>query len=129
VNANTVAFGVYNPQSPAGTDSTGTIRVICHGAKGTKVAYTIQLGPGEHGTLAARAMRRGSDLLRYNLYRDAARTQVWGDGTAGSLQVGDAYVLTIPAENRAYTVYGRIFSGQGVRVGAYHDRIVVTLNF
>jgi spore coat protein U-like protein len=29
-------------------------------------------------------MSKGAEVLAYNLYRNAARTNIWGDGTGGT---------------------------------------------
>lgn len=74
-------------------------------------------------------MRSGSNTLGYNLYTDATRSTIWGDGNAGTFTIADAYVLTAITITRNYPVYGRIFPGQNVRVGSYADSITVTVNY
>ena len=48
--------------------------------------------------------------LAYNLYREASRSIIWGDGTGGSA-VGSGTGAT-------HTVYGRIPSRQNVYAGS-----------
>jgi spore coat protein U-like protein len=71
---------------------------------------------------AARGQRDGGDgALRYQLYQDAGRSQVWGDQ-------GDA--LTIPSTDDGETsvdVFGVIPAGQEAPPGTYRDTVVITL--
>src|SRR5215469_6057542 len=79
-----LAFGNYDPNSPTPLKVSGGSIVV-----GCTSGYTIQhmsLGMGQNSTtFAGRRMLQsgGSAYLSYNVYLDAAYTQVWGDGTAG----------------------------------------------
>lgn len=120
INAtNLVAFGAYNISNATANDSVGNITYTC-----TTFAL-VTLGTGASGTFTARTMTAGGpDLLSYNLYNDAARTQIFGDwsgGTAGVF-VGAGTNATIP-------VYGRIPALQPVGPGSYSDSVVVTFIF
>jgi len=121
VGPTAVNFGNYDPSSPVPTDSTGTLSFSC---KGGNPAVYVALSGG-NGALAfnPRQMALGAtDTLNYNLYLDAGRTQIWGDGTSYP-QDG------IDKKNTPYTVYARIFAGQWVAAGVYTDTIIVTLNY
>jgi spore coat protein U-like protein len=74
-------------------------------------------------------MSRGSELLRYNVYQDSARTRVWGDNSESTVTLVDRYVLTSSQIQRSYPVYARILPRQNVRTGTYLDSLVVTLHF
>jgi spore coat protein U-like protein len=117
-SAQGVAFGAYNPLSGAAVDGVGNVAVSCDVA----TAYTVALSPGS-GSYAARTMTSGAHRLGYNLYVDATRAVVWGDGTAGS--------AAVPGLGTAanHTVYGRIPGIQNVDVGSYTDTITITLTF
>ena len=69
-------------------------------------------------------MRSGTNQLNYNLYTDAARTVVWGNGS------GTSSIQTV-ARNRTTTlnVYGQIPAGQDAVVGNYTDTILATVTF
>ena len=130
VQASAVEFGVYDPFSPAHTDSVGTITVTCGGLAGSGIAYTIRIGTGGSGVYGPRTMRDGvAWQLSYNLYTDAARTLVWGDGTGASRVVADGYAIQGRGVTRSYPVYGRIPSRQNVAPGRYVDSLVVTLEY
>jgi spore coat protein U-like protein len=113
-----VAFGNYDTISGQSVNSAGSITVSCNVID----SYSISLSPGQ-GTLLVRQMRTGGYGLNYNLYTDALRTMIWGDGTSGTVIVSDTAIGGI------YTVYGRIPANQNLPAGTYTDSITVTLNF
>ncbi|MDR7993823.1 spore coat U domain-containing protein [Thermosynechococcus sp. TG252] len=81
---------------------------------------------GNAGRFTPRQMTSGRERLDYNLYIDAARTQIWGDGTGGSS------LRTLVPVNHAPTtleIFGRIPTRQFVPAGIYSNTIVVTLEY
>lgn len=126
VSATGVAFGAYNPQINASSDSVGTVTMTCSAADSGQSTYSIALGAGSSGTMTARTLRNGGALLRYNLYQDVGRTVVWGDDSGG----GASLVASFPAENQAqqhYPIYARIPPRQNVSAGIYQDVITITV--
>jgi spore coat protein U-like protein len=118
VSATPVTFGIYVPTSASPTDSTGTVTVDCAWSTG----YAVALSTGASGSYASRQMRHGGARLAYQLYADAARTTVWGNGSGGTIvEHGDC--------DHSFPVYGRIPARQLVTPGAYLDTIVVTVTF
>jgi spore coat protein U-like protein len=85
----------------------------------------ISLDGGLAGSFAARALTLGSERLLYNLYLDAARTVVWGDGTGGS-QAGPGVITRGALGTTTAYVFGRVFAGQDAVEGVYGDTIRVT---
>jgi spore coat protein U-like protein len=119
LSATAVTFGNYNPLSAVPLDAAGTISYDCP----PPTAPVITLSTGQSSSYTPRRMQ-GPGLLQYNLYLDAARTVIWGDGTGGSS------VLNGPSGIRTTVpIYGRIFPRQDVVAGAYFDVIIVTINF
>jgi spore coat protein U-like protein len=119
-----VDFGLYDVFNPGRTTATGSITFRCTGAGGTNL-MTMSFSTGS-GTFSNRTLISGANTLRYNLYLDAANTQIWGDGTSGT------FVFSIDPNSsgrRTVTVYGTIPAGQDVGVGSYTDTITVTMNF
>jgi spore coat protein U-like protein len=113
-----VSFGSYDVFSNQSLDSTGNIGVSCD----TATPYTLALSPGG-GTYAAREMANGAHRLNYNLYTDATRTGVWGDGAGGtSLVSGNG-------TSANHTIYGRVPAAQNAYVGGYSDTVTVTINY
>jgi spore coat protein U-like protein len=132
VSTVSVAFGVYNPLATAATTSAGSITVSCTSTNNgtTTVNIRAAYGTGSSGTYAARTMRSGSSVLSYNLYFDAAYTQVRGDGTGGTT-AGSATLSLGRNQTRSAsgTLYGRMPAGQDVAPGTYADAIVVTVTY
>ncbi|WP_083256859.1 Csu type fimbrial protein [Glaciecola punicea] len=125
ISATAVNFGNFSPLTLKFVESTGSITVNC-----TDVAvYSIALSSGS-GTYNQRSMISGSYSLDYNLYRDAAHQQVWGDNSSGG-----NYTVTIAnpvnGQNYIHTVYGRIplSTNRGKYAGAYSDTISVIVNY
>jgi len=118
-----VAFGSYDVFSASPLNSTGQISYRCTGT--TKATIQISLSRGISPTYSPRQLRHGADVLSYNLYRDAACTIIWGDGTAGT------QIYSAPrATGRIYvSIYGRVPAAQDAAVGPYSDTVVVTVNY
>ncbi len=120
-----VNFGTYDVFNSSPTKATGSITYQCKKVGGIQL-MVMDLSTGSSGTFTNRTLRTGSNVLNYNLYPDAANSQVWGDGT------GTTYQYSIdPVDQKVYTltVYGTIPAGQDVGVGSYTDTITVTMNF
>jgi spore coat protein U-like protein len=124
VSPSGVSFGSFSPLTLTSVDSTGSITVNCTDVS----SYTISLSTGS-GTYNQRSMVAGSYYLYYNLYRDAAFQQIWGDGNSGS----NAVSLNNPVngQNNLHTIYGRIpiSSQRAAHVGIYSDTIIATVSF
>jgi spore coat protein U domain-containing protein, fimbrial subunit CupE1/2/3/6 len=123
ISTTSVNFGSYNVFTGSDTDSTGTITIDCNGSAHDIV---VTLSRGASSSFSPRTMLRGSEALSYNLYRDAARTSVWGDGTSGT----SAYTNPNPPNSPLnVTIYGRVPSGQDVSAGVYSDTVSAVINF
>jgi spore coat protein U-like protein len=124
ISATSVNFGSYNVFTGSATDSTGTVTINCNGSAHNVV---VALSKGASATYNPRTMVKGSEVLSYNLFQDAARTSIWGDGTGGTATYTDAN----PANNTnvVLTVYGRVPAGQDVSAGAYSDTVSAVINF
>ena len=136
VSASGVAFGVYDPSIATPDDTTGSVVVTCTytGPGGVDTAnYTVTLSTGTSGSFAPRKLAAGASPLGYNLFRDAARTQVWGNASSGttiitgSLKVGPG--VGNQTRSATHVIYGRIPQLQDADMGDYSDLIQVTLTF
>ena len=125
VTATGVDFGVYDTINASPNDSTGNISYACSSGGGA-LSVTVTIDQGLSSTFD-RTMTNGTDRLNYNLYLDAGRTKIWGDGTRGTTALTDK----VPGNNVAITavVYGRIFARQEVGTGQYADGLIVTMVF
>lgn len=127
VVASGVAFGSYDPLANANSDGTGSVSVTCTGS--TEVSYSVAASAG-NGSFLARNQVSGSQVLKYNIFIDNARTMVWGDGSQGGNLISGNMTATSNGTTQTSTVYGRIFSGQQTaRVGSYNDTLTVTITY
>jgi spore coat protein U-like protein len=124
VSTTPVVFGTYNVFAASPVDTVGQVVYRCTGNNDYVV---IAITKGLSNAFSARQMGSGTERLAYNLFKDAARTQVWGDLTGGT---GVYYDLD-PPKNRdvSVPVYGRVPAGQDVSAGSYGDTVTVVVFF
>jgi spore coat protein U-like protein len=124
ISATSVNFGSYNVFTASATDSTGSVTISCNGSAHNVV---VSLSKGSSTTFNPRTMLKGTETLSYNLYRDAARTSIWGDGTGGT----STYTNANPSNNSdiIVTIFGRVPAGQDVTAGSYSDTVSAVINF
>ena len=122
VRASDLSFGNYHTNASSPLPGQTTVLLEC--TTGTDVEIGLDAGQGAGATVQERRMSSGTDTLRYGLYQDATRVQVWGD-TVG--------VDTVHAQGtgtpQAMTVYGQIPARQQVPAGSYSDIITVRMYF
>jgi spore coat protein U-like protein len=137
VATTSVTFGAYDPTSATPRDINGAVQVDCFL---DTVPVTIALDDGLNGTFANRKMVSGAFSMTYNLYTNASRSIVWGNGTAGTQTVtcttgvtngacAGSFVIFNLFSRTVYPVYGRIPTTQDVAVGTYSDTVQVTVTF
>jgi spore coat protein U-like protein len=123
-----VSFGLYQPLGPNQTnplDANGFISLNCTRGRVVRVNLGQGLFPAAGSTDGSplRQMGFGPNRLSYNLYTDAAHTDVWDNDPPGER----------PPTNNSFpwlfTVYGRIPAGQGPTPGTYSDTVVATVTF
>lgn len=117
ISTQSVAFGNYDPLSPTPLEGVGNVAIDCS----APASFTISLGPGT-AAVQQREMRSGPQAMHYNLYSDAGRMLVWGDGISGQ-SVSDT------TQRGNYTVYGRVPARQNLPSGTYTDSVVVTVTY
>lgn len=126
VTATDNVFGTYTPLQAAALTSTATISISCTGITGRNTV-TIDLSTGASGSYATRTLSAGTAKLNYNLYQDAANTEIWGNGTGGSTEASATIRKAIP--DATLTVYGSVAALQDPLPGSYGDTINVTVNY
>ena len=103
-------------------DADSDIRVLCT----TGTAYTVALdaGSGTGSTIQDRRMANATSTLKYQMYRDVARVQVWGDDpgtdTEGGAGTGNEQVLKI---------YGRVPVQAPPAPGNYISTVTATITY
>jgi spore coat protein U-like protein len=115
-----VSFGTY-VQGVGAVDTTGTINLNC----GSTVVYSVRLSGSSGAT--PRTMAQGANLLQYQLFRDAPRTQVWGETDGVNTVDG-----TGTGNSVALTVYGRLpdnGANQIAASGAYTSTVTITVAY
>ena len=124
ISATSVNFGSYNVFNGSDVDSTGTVTYRCNGSAHN---ITVGLTQGASATFNPRQMQKGAEVLNYNLFVDASRTSIWGDGTSGT----SVYTIGNPPNNTNVnlTVYGRVPAGQDVSAGSFSDTVTAVINF
>jgi len=128
VTASDVDFGSFDPLSGA-HDALGEIEVDCTGVVDVAPTISARLSAGQWGPISARKMRSGAgDLLDYNLYTNAARTIVWGDGTGGSSTVTiSGGLLAVQHWTVSRDIYARAAPALSTKPGAYSDTVLVRI--
>jgi len=118
-------FGTYSTFSGAPLEATGKINVTCS----TGLPFTVKLDRGETPGRSFNPREMGAagrkNSLKFNLYRDSARQEIWGDGT------GNTFVVTGIGTGRpvSLTIYGRLPARQNVPANRYFDEINVIVEY
>jgi len=106
----------------ANVDADADIRVLC--TSGTQYTVALDAGSGTGSTIQDRQMANGPNTLKYQMYRDVARVQVWGDNpgtdTEGGVGTGNQDVLKI---------YGRIPVQAPPAPGNYISTVTATITY
>ena len=125
VSTGAVAFGAYDTASAGNLDAVGTLDIHC--SNKVNVVLSLSVGNGAGASFSGgRKMTRvgGTGTLTYNLYANAARTRVLGDGTGGSAP------LRVDEKNTTQTIWGRVANGQHVaETGSYADSVVASISY
>ncbi len=125
VIASPLNFGTMpNDQGASGVNADATITLNCsHGTD-----YTVDIDNGTNAySDGTRALANTIGFFNYFLYKDAARTQVWGSSTpSGSTLSATASSFGLPI---THTVYGHTFFSNGFTGGTYTDSVTITVTY
>jgi len=120
-----VSFGAYDVFAAAPLVFAGSVTYECSDVDPSdRIVIEID---GIADATGWRSMAGPRSPLAYQLYLDAARTVVWGNGAGGSATYGP--VVPVGGSPTTIPIYGRVPARQDVTAGAYDDAVVVTLNF
>jgi spore coat protein U-like protein len=115
-----LAFGNYDPTAAGNLDVNGTFLLTCTpGASGN-----IGLDTGANASGAIRRMAFSSSFLPYELYKEAGRTNVWGNTGLATQTFTSSSLLP-----QTFTVFGRIAPAQSAAAGLYLDTVGITVTF
>lgn len=127
VDTTPVSFGAYDVFSTSPVDTAGDVTLHCTSV-GTTDVIVVEMSEGGGASFAPRALAKaGGGELEYNLYQNAGRSIVWGDGS-GSTSVLGPYTPPDDADD-TLTIYGRVPANQDVESGTYSDTVTVTINY
>lgn len=121
LNVSELSFGGISVGAASDRNVISRISVLCN--KGT--SFQVGIDDGQSGTGERRMTSfSGVDSVKYEIYRDAARTQRWGN--IGTMEVvsgeGDQATVELP-------VFGKAFLDGSQAPGGYQDQVVITLSF
>lgn len=126
-------LGAYPSYNASAVDSSVALVVTCTRSGGSQnISVVIGIGTSfNSGSIANRQLKlnTGTDLMVYNLYRDASRLSVWGNTVGVDTMSQSVSIPNNSSQPVTFTVFGRIASLQDVRAGDYSDRVVVTVTF
>lgn len=113
------------PSLASADDATGAGTITCTFQDGYSIAMNVGTGGG---TYASRTMTNGIDTLTFNLYRDAAHTEILGDGTSGTFVLSGN--STGGSTVNSLTFFSRVDAGQtALTEGTYSSTITATATF
>lgn len=116
-------FGTVTDLTPP-IDGATAGTVTCTGT--SPVSVSFDPGTGGASTFDTRQMELGPDTIDYNLYADAAHTQILGDGTVGTVTID----FTSTGGPDPFDVFGQTFAGQNPQPpGTYTSTITATVTF
>lgn len=128
-SASNLAFG--NISMGTTQNNTATVTVNCNTAglsllANTRVLMCLNIGAGTSlgSTINARTMSKISlDQLQFQIYRDASRSQIWGDSITDDVDINLEYV--VPALGGSGMVsaimYGQVPAQFGLAAGSYQN--------
>jgi spore coat protein U-like protein len=123
ISTSPVVFGAYDPLAGGPLDTIAEITIAC--PAGVPFQVSLDAGQGSAGTSRAMGSDGTGPPLRYDLYRDPAHSDRWGDGIGGtSVQRGAGSGGPVVLQ-----VYGRIPPRQKVTAGMYRDVVFVTVEW
>lgn len=127
----TLSFGAQSGLTGAVNvvSSSGAGSVIIKCTPETTVTIAIDKGLNAPASVAAgRLLRRsdGSETLAYQIYKDGAYSQIWGDDANG----GAALTLTASGIVQEIKLYARLFAVASLPpAGKYDDTVTVTVTY
>ena len=118
-----MAFGALTPAASGDATATAKITATCSNGSG----YTLSLNKGSGDSITDRSMAGtadNTDKLKYNIYREAGASTVFGDGTSGQ-----TIAKTGNGVAQDETVYGKLALNQYIKADSYSDNLTVTLSY
>lgn len=128
VGGTLVDFDITSVSIQQDYDAVGMLRLQCTDAILPNIPVTISVDEGSSNSFVSRTLVNGPSSITYNMYTDALRQNVFGDGSAGS-NTSTIGMLCVNSVECNVPIYGRIDGGQAGMAGQYSDDILVTAEF
>lgn len=110
---------------PTPINSSTAISLSCP----SNLNWKIGLSNGVNASGTQRRMKNpGGNFINYELYRNSARTQRWGNDITGGTDTASGSGST-QVNPTVLTVYGRVPAQASVAPGSYVDTVTVTLTY
>ena len=130
-----LAVGTINTTPTPQQDTATNVTVSCRAffAGGTvKACLKLSNGSPDTSLLPQRRMANGAARLGFQMHRDTARTQVWGDATTAAAREVQVVMQNVGfltyAGSTTVPMYGRVAGGQtGLPSGTYQSDMALTL--
>ncbi len=120
-------FGTFDITSPNPQNGVGIVSITCTDGAPAYVTLGQGQNPGSGSSdpspIRQMAASGTTDHLLYQIYRDAAFTQPWGN-----TQV-TGQPLTGTGVSQSAQVYARVLPGQNVASGTYVDSVLATITY
>jgi spore coat protein U-like protein len=118
-------FGKLDVLNAGANPIEGNLSVTC--TNGTAWTASADKGAGEGATIATRVLTGAAagSLLSYNLYTDAQRNTIWGDGqnNTGTLSgIGSGTATDT-------TIYAKATPAASMKPDTYQDTVGITINY
>lgn len=129
LNGAVLTFAPYDVLSASPTDSIGSVDLQCtnlHASASSGVTVAVALSAGANGSTQDRRMAGNGSLLRYGIYRDGARTAIWGQGM-DAVQQSSGPLASNETKMLHFNLFARIPAQQDVRAGLYQDQLILTI--
>ena len=128
-----MAFGLYSTVQAGATDTTATVTISCVPGVGDPLTtpYTLTVAGTGSGNDSIRSITSGAARLYYQVYSDASRSLVWGNGGSSGAGVSSSVTSAsvAVAAMRVHTAYARMPAGQNVPPGTYAGSLLITIDY
>jgi len=128
-SATNLAFG--NISMGAAQNNTATVTVNCNTSglsllANARVRMCLNIGAGSTtgSTINARTMNNASlDQLQFQIYRDASRSQIWGDISTDNVDIDLQYAVPVlgGSGSTSAIMYGQVPAQLGLAAGSYQN--------
>jgi spore coat protein U-like protein len=126
VSTSPVQFGSVNVTLGSAVDATGNLSITCTSGTAWTAAAFEGNGAGASMQGERRMTSSSSELLKYNLFVDSARSIIWTDDDTSS----NAFSGTGTGSAQSKTIYARVMAGQtSVKAASYSDTVVISVQY